>query len=273
MFIDKFYEKANRKRIKHIARIDPFEHGEPAYLVAHRLTLENFREMNLTVSAPAIKRDRKLKKMWGLLSFAVALFFFVLCFFNLDFVRGDFWRLIWYSSLMTYIGATALFFGLGFYSFFFYKLFFNRKLEKATAEYYRTSKYLSGDLTLALYETGVLEKAAPRDEFFPWRKFQRCWATENVVYLEFNLANQLFVAKESIAAAGYPVEDFMAYANAHIEAAKLEPEDEDGDGELPDDGIAEETLLSEQTRLTGDGPAPGEEPEEAPAPKDEGEET
>ena len=43
MIFDKFYEKANRKRIKHIARIDPAEHGMPDYLVAHKLTLENFR--------------------------------------------------------------------------------------------------------------------------------------------------------------------------------------------------------------------------------------
>jgi hypothetical protein len=240
MIFDKFYEKANRKRIKHIARIDPAQYGEPAYLIAHRLTLENFREMNLSVSAPAIRQDQKLKKFWGIGAFAIALFFFVLCFFNLDYVRGDFWHLIWYSSLLTYLCAGLLFFGIGFYSFFFYKLFFNRKLEKATAEYYRTSKYLSGDLTLALYDAGVLEKAAPRDAFFPWKKFQRCWETENVVYLEFNLANQLFVAKEAIAAAGYSVGDFVAYANAHIEEAKLAP---DEDEELTDEELSEEEAL------------------------------
>ncbi|GEM_PF-1499827 len=240
MIFDKLYEKANRKRIKHIARIDPIEYGEPAYFIPHRLTLENFREMNMAVSAAAIRQDKKLKRFWGILAFAVALFFFVLCFFNLDYVRGDFWRLIWYSSLLTYLAAGLLFFGIGFYSFFFYKLFFNRKLEKATAEYYRTSKYLSGDLTLALYDTGVLEKAAPRDAFFPWKKFQRCWETDNVVYLEFNLANQIFVAKDSVTAAGYTVEEFMAYANAHIEEAKLAP---DEDEELSDEELAEEEAL------------------------------
>jgi len=268
MLFDKLYEKANRKRIKHIARIDPAEHGEPAYLVAHKLTLENFREMNLAVSAPALQQDQKLKKMWGLLSFAVSLFFFVLCFFNLDYVKGDFWHLIWYSSLMSYLCAAALFFGIGFYSFFFYKLFFKRKLARATAEYYRTSKYLSGDMTLALYETGVLEKAAPRDAFFSWKKFQRCWATENVVYLEFKLANQLFVAKESIAAAGYAVEDFMAYANARIEAAKLEP---DEDEELPDEELDDDELADEELpeALTDGEPLPDGEPEKAPEDGDE----
>lgn len=236
MIFDKFYEKANRKRIKHIARIEPAEYGEPAYLITHRLTLENFREMNMAVSAPAIKQDKKLKKIWGALSFVVSLFFFVLCFFNLDYVRGDFWHLIWYSELLTYAAAAALFFCIGFYSFFFYKLFFDKKLARASANYYKESKYLSNDLTLALYENGVLEKAAPRDAFFPWKKFQRCWETENVVYLEINLANQLFVAKDSIAAAGYSTGDFMAYANTHIEAAKLEPDEEDHpDEELPEE--------------------------------------
>lgn len=240
MLFDKLYEKANRKRIKHITRIDLAEHGEPAYLITHRLTLENFREMNMAVSAPAIKQDKKLKKFWGFLSFAVSLFFLVLCFFNLDYVKSDFWHLIWYSSLMSYICAAILFFGIGFYSFFFYKFFFEGKLRRASAEYYRTSNYLSNDLTLALYDTGVLEKAAPRDAFFSWKKFQRCWETENVVYLEFNLANQLFVAKDSVTAAGYSVEDFMAYANAHIEEAKLAP---DEDEELDDEELLEDEDL------------------------------
>ena len=50
--------------------------------------------------------------------------------------------------------------------------------------------------------------------------FNRCWESENVVYLEFTLANQLFVAKEVMLEAGANIEEFMAWANAKIEEGK-----------------------------------------------------
>ena len=51
--------------------------------------------------------------------------------------------------------------------------------------------------------------------------FNRCWESENVVYLEFTLANQLFVAKEVMLEAGADIEEFMAWANAKIEEGKV----------------------------------------------------
>ena len=97
---------------------------------------------------------------------------------------------------------------------------FPKRLEKATADYYKSSAYLTNEIVLACYEDGVLEKAAPRDEFFEWGMFNRCWESENVVYLEFTLENQLFVAKEVMLEAGADIEEFMAWANAKIEEGK-----------------------------------------------------
>ena len=45
-----------------IVRIDVSEHGEPKYCFTHIFTLDEYREYNDTVSAPAIKRDKQLKK-------------------------------------------------------------------------------------------------------------------------------------------------------------------------------------------------------------------
>ena len=98
---------------------------------------------------------------------------------------------------------------------------FPKRLEKATADYYKSSKYLTNEIILACYEDGVLEKAAPRDEFFEWGMFNRCWESENVVYLEFTLANQLFVAKEVMLEAGANIEEFMSWANEKIEEGKV----------------------------------------------------
>ena len=75
-------------------------------------------------------------------------------------------------------------------------------------------------MTLAVYKTGVLEKAIVRDEFFPWESFNRCWDSENVVYLEFTLANQLFVAKHTLTENGVDVKEFMDFCNEHITEAK-----------------------------------------------------
>ena len=101
----------------------------------------------------------------------------------------------------------------------FYKKF-PKRLEKATADYYKSSKYLTNEIVLAVYEDGVLEKAEPRDEFFEWGLFNRCWESENVVYLEFTLANQLFVAKEVMLAEGVNIEEYIAWANEKIEEGK-----------------------------------------------------
>ena len=51
--------------------------------------------------------------------------------------------------------------------------------------------------------------------------FNRCWESENVVYLEFTLANQLFVAKEVMLEAGANIEEFIEWANVKIEEGKV----------------------------------------------------
>ena len=101
----------------------------------------------------------------------------------------------------------------------FYKKF-PKRIAKATKDYYETTPYLTHDITLAVYETGVLEKAIVRDEFFPWESFNRCWDSEHVVYLEFTLANQLFVAKHTLTENGVDVKEFMDFCNEHITEAK-----------------------------------------------------
>ncbi|MBP1569454.1 MAG: hypothetical protein J6A12_03575, partial [Oscillospiraceae bacterium] len=121
-----------------------------------------------------------------------------------------------------------------------YYHYFPKRLEKATADYYKSSKYLTNEIILACYEDGVLEKAEPRDEFFEWGMFNRCWESENVVYLEFTLANQLFVAKEVMIEAGVNVEEFIAWANEKIEEGKKIMAEREAEEEALEEAAEEE---------------------------------
>ena len=207
-----------------IKRLEVSAYGEPKYEFKHIPTLEVYREYNDTVSAPAIARDKQLKRAFGLIMGVITIIFAVLSVLNFDLPdyleRGrTFFEWISYTGFMFYF---LVFLMSGFLTYHFLTFYqkFPKRLEKATADYYKSSKYLTNEIVLACYEDGVLEKAEPRDEFFEWGMFNRCWESENVVYLEFTLANQLFVAKEVMLEAGANIEEFMAWANAKIEEGK-----------------------------------------------------
>ena len=221
-----------------IKRLEVSAYGEPKYEFTHIPTLEVYREYNDTVSAPAIARDKQLKRAFGLIMGVIAIVFAVLSVLNFDLPdyleRGrTFFEWVSYTGFMFYF---MVFLMSGFLTYHFLTFYqkFPKRLEKATADYYKTSKYLTNEIVLACYEDGVLEKAAPRDEFFEWGMFNRCWESENVVYLEFTLANQLFVAKEVMIEAGVNIEEFMAWANEKIEAGKaiLAEKEEAKDAEI-----------------------------------------
>lgn len=208
-----------------VPRIEVAEYGEPKYIFTHIPTLEVYREYNDTVSAPAIERDKKLKKIFGIVMGIICVVFAFLSvkYFDLpDYLeRGrTFFEWISYTGFMFYFLTTLMSGYLTYHLLTFYK-YFPKRLEKATAEYYKSSKYLTNEIILAAYEDGVLEKAEPRDEFFEWGMFNRCWDSENVVYLEFTLANQLFVAKEVMLEAGVNIEEFISWANEKIEEGKV----------------------------------------------------
>ena len=207
-----------------IKRLEVSAYGEPKYEFRHIPTLEFYREYNDTVSAPAIARDKQLKRAFGLIMGAITLVFAVLSVLNFDLPEylekgRTFFEWISYTGFMFYF-LVFLMSGFLTYNFLTFYQKFPKRLEKATADYYKSSAYLTNEIVLACYEDGVLEKAAPRDEFFEWGMFNRCWESENVVYLEFTLANQLFVAKEVMLEAGANIEEFMAWANAKIEEGK-----------------------------------------------------
>ena len=208
-----------------IKRLEVSAYGEPKYEFKHIPTLEIYREYNDTVSAPAIARDKQLKRAFGLIMGAITLVFAVLSVLNFDLPEylekgRTFFEWISYTGFMFYFLVFVMSGYLTYHFLTFYQKF-PKRLEKATADYYKSSKYLTNEIVLACYEDGVLEKAAPRDEFFEWGMFNRCWESENVVYLEFTLANQLFVAKEVMLEAGANIEEFMAWANAKIEEGKV----------------------------------------------------
>ena len=208
-----------------IKRIEVSEYGEPKYIFTHIPTIEVYREYNDTVSAPAIARDKKLKKVFGLVMGIISVAFLGLSIPQFDLpeylAKGrTFFEWINYTGFMFYFLTFLMSAYLCYHLLTYYK-YFPKRLEKATAEYYKSSKYLTNEIILACYEDGVLEKAEPRDEFFEWGMFNRCWESENVVYLEFTLANQLFVAKEVMLAAGANIEEFMAWANEKIEEGKV----------------------------------------------------
>ena len=208
-----------------IPRIAVSDCGEPKYVFTHIPTLEVYREYNDTVSAPAIERDKKLKKIFGIVMGIICIAFIVMAIPQFDLpeylAKGrSFIDWISYTGFMFYF-LTAIMSGYLCYHLLTYYKYFPKRLEKATAEYYKSSKYLTNEIVLAVYEDGVLEKAEPRDEFFEWGMFNRCWESENVVYLEFTLANQLFVAKEVMLEAGANIEEFIEWANVKIEEGKV----------------------------------------------------
>lgn len=213
------------KTPKEIVRIDVADNGEAKYCLTHRFTLENYREYNLAVSAPAIERDKKVKRILGLVMGVVALGGLVMGIIN--FIQKDMeliekhgiLSLFNYGSSMLHFAIFLMAGFLCYHLLTFYQKF-DKRLEKATAEYYNSTRYLKNDLTLAVYETGVLEKAIVRDEFFQWEQFERCWETENIVYLQFTLANQLFVSKEALLANGIDKDEFMKFCSEHIEEAR-----------------------------------------------------
>ena len=247
------------KEKKEIVRIEVSEHGEPKYCLTHKFSLENYREYNDAVSAPAIERDKKLKKIGGLVMGAIALGGLVLGIINL--VTKDlyliqergFFSVFNYGSSMLHF-AIFLMAGYLCYHLLTYYKYFPKRLEKATREYYDSSKYLKNELTLAVYEEGVLEKAAVRDEFFEWELFNRCWESENIVYLEFTLANQLFVNKEALAENGIDKDEFMAFCNEHIEEAKRLAEEREAaaEAEEEEEEAEYEENLEKIAELSGD---------------------
>lgn len=208
-----------------IVRIDVNEHGEPKFCLTHLFTLENYREYNLAVSAPAIERDKKVKGLLGgaMGGIAVAgLWLGVTNFIEKDMElieKHGIMSLFNYGSSMLHFAIFLMAGFLCYHLLTFYQKF-DKRLLKATEEYYNSTKYLKNELTLAVYEEGVLEKSVVRDEFFQWEQFNRCWETENIVYLEFTLANQLFVSKEALAANGIDKDEFMTFCNEHIEEGK-----------------------------------------------------
>ena len=207
-----------------IKRLEVSAYGEPKYEFKHVPTLEVYREYNDTVSAPAIARDKVLKRAFGLIMGVITAVFAVLSVLNFDLPEflekgRTFFEWVSYTGFMFYFLVTLMSAYLCYHLLTYYH-YFPKRLEKATAEYYKSSAYLTNEIILACYEDGVLEKAAPRDEFFEWGMFNRCWESENVVYLEFTLANQLFVAKEVMLEAGANIEEFMAWANEKIEEGK-----------------------------------------------------
>jgi hypothetical protein len=218
------FKKAAKPKAE-IPRLEVSEFGEPRYIFTHVPTLSVYREYNDTVSAPAIARDKKLKKVFGLVMGVISVAFLAMAIPRFDLpeylAKGrTFFDWINYTGFMFYF-LTFIMAGYLCYHLLTYYKYFPKRLEKATAEYYKSSSYLTNEIILACYEDGVLEKAAPRDEFFEWGMFNRCWESENVVYLEFTLANQLFVAKEVMLEAGANIEEFMAWANEKIEEGKV----------------------------------------------------
>lgn len=216
--------KRSAKPKVEIPRLNISDFGEPRYVFTHVPTLEVYREYNDTVSAPAIERDKKLKKIFGIILGVIAIGFAMGAVKNFDLPEyladgRTFLEWVSYTGFMFWFISFAMSAYLCYHFLTYYK-FFPKRLEKATREYYNSSKYLTNEIILAVYEDGVLEKAQPRDEFFEWGMFNRCWESENVVYLEFTLANQLFVAKEVMLAEGVNIEEYIAWANEKIEEGK-----------------------------------------------------
>lgn len=224
-----------KKEKKEPERHEISEYGEPVYQVTHRFSLENYREYNFAVSKDTIEKDKVIKKWAGIILAAIAVVFFVLSIIKFDLFDfldrgrtvGDWFN---YGGFFFYFVVFGLSTYCSIHLLTFYK-FFPKRLEKATQDYYNRTPYLTHDLTLVVYENGVMEQAISRDGFFEWELFQRCWDSDNIVYLEFNLANQLFVSKQALADAGIDAEEFMKFCNEHIETARAEAEKREAEEE------------------------------------------
>lgn len=200
------------------------EYGEPVYQVTHRFSLDNYREYNDEVSRETYEVDKKIKKWGGIIMGVISLVFLILAIPRFDLFdyldRGrSFFTWMSYSGFMFFFIIFVLAGYLSFHLLTFYK-FFPKRLLKATEDYYNRTPYLTHDLSLYFYEDGVMEKAISRDGFFEWELFQRCWESENIVYLEFNRANQLFVSKKALAETGIDKDELMKFCNDHIAEAR-----------------------------------------------------
>lgn len=220
----KLSEIFKKKEKREIPRIEVSEYGEPVYQFTHRFALDEYREYNWVVSQPAIKQDKKLKKWGAIIMGVIAVAFLAMGIPKFDLpeflAKGrTFWDWLNYTGFLFYFLVFLMAGFLCVHLATYYK-FFPKRLAKATEDYYNSSKYLTNDITLAVYENGVLEKAEVRDEFFPWDKFQRCWESDNIVFIEFTLANQIFVAKHTLSENGIDKEEFMKFCSEHIEEAK-----------------------------------------------------
>lgn len=213
-----------KKEKPEIPRLSISDYGEPVYQFTHRFQLDEYREYNWVVSQPAIKQDKKIKKWGAIIMGVISLAFLVMGIPKFDLPEyldkgRTFWEWLSFTGFLFYF-LVFLMAGYLCYHLGTYYVFFPKRLEKATEDYYKASKYLTNDITLAVYEEGVLEKASVRDEFFTWDSFNRCWESDNIVYLEFTLANQLFVAKHTLEENGIDKEEFMSFCSEHIEEGK-----------------------------------------------------
>ena len=239
-----------KKPKQEIKRIEVSQYGEPKYLFTHTISLDEYREYNMEVSQHSIEVDKKLKKYGAIIMGVIAAAFLVMSFFHFDLKKyldegRSFWQWMDTTGFMFYFVVFAMSAFLCYHLATFYKKF-PKKLAKATKDYYERTPYLTHEITLAVYEEGVLEKAIVRDEFFPWEKFQRCWQSENVVYLEFNLANQLFLGKHNFADKGVDLGEFMSFCNEHIEEAKRLAEEKEAAEEAEEE--AEEFEVEENKK-------------------------
>ena len=153
-----------------IKRLEVSEYGEPKYEFTHIPTLEVYREYNDTVSAPAIERDKKLKKVFGLIMGVITIGFAILSvkYFDLPeyLAKGrTFFEWMSYTGFMFYFLVTLM---AGFLTYHFLTFYqkFPKRLEKATADYYKSSKYLTNEIILALWEE--LFKTEVRIRDFNW---------------------------------------------------------------------------------------------------------
>lgn len=240
----KLSEIFKKKEKREIPRIEISEYGEPVYQFTHRFSLDEYREYNWVVSQPAIKQDKKLKRWGAIIMGVIALAFLAMAIPRFDLPEyiekgRSFWDWMNYTGFLFYFLVFLMAGFLCVHLATYYK-FFGKRLKKATEDYYKSSKYLSNDIVLAVFEEGVLEKAAVRDEFFGWEQFNRCWESDNIIFLEFTLANQLFVAKHTLEENGIDKEEFMKFCNEHIETGKRLAEEKAKELEEQEDAEEEE---------------------------------
>ena len=156
-----------KKPKQEIKRIEVSEYGEPKYQFTHRISLEEYREYNMNVSQHSIEVDKKLKKYGAIIMGVISAAFLILSITNFDLPQflaegRSFGQWLSYTGFMFYFTVFLMSGFLCYHLGTFYKKF-PKRIEKATKEYYESTPYLTNDITLAVYEEGVLEKAIVRD--------------------------------------------------------------------------------------------------------------